>query len=341
MRRTPADAFGRSRTAESALPARRLLSSEDLGWRTLLARTYRDSPVAEEFATAASPDLLVVLVTSGSYLIESRKGRSWRRAAYHPGSVGVTAPGNVSVLRWRSTAPEPLESLHIHIGGALVEETCRLLGEEGLRTPGPLPDALHLDDQLVVAAGRAISRGLREGVGPLYADSLAQTLAVHLLYRAHGRVSPVTGGPGPASPWSGGPAASGKAVLGPRALGLVTSYMREHLHEDIRLDDLAAQANLSKYHLLRMFASSTGFTPHRYLTRLRLDHASDLLRDTSQTILQVSIACGYRSPGQFAAAFRRRYGVAPSEFRRSHGLVPADGAIPGDAAAIEGENDGA
>jgi AraC family transcriptional regulator len=298
------DAFGRSRLAERALPAERLLSSDDLGWRTILARTYRDSSQAEQFTTAASPDLFVVLVTSGTYVIESRKGRSWHRATYHPGSVGVTAPGNVSVLRWHSTFPQRLESLHLYISAEMLDETSWTLDGQGLCRPQRLPDLLVLEDPLVTAAGCAIGRALREGASSLYADSIAQTLAVHLLYRA-GRdfFSPVVQGPR-------------STALSERALSRVTSYMREHLHEDVNLDDLAAQANLSKYHLLRVFAKSTGFTPHRYLTRLRLRQAADLLRDTSQTVLQISIACGYHSPGQFAAAFRRQYGASPTEFRR-------------------------
>jgi AraC family transcriptional regulator len=106
------------------------------------------------------------------------------------------------------------------------------------------------------------------------------------------------------------------AALGGPALRRVTGYMHEHLHEDVRLDDLAAQANLSKYHLLRLFTQATGFTPHRYLVRLRTNRAADLLRDTAQPVLHISTACGYRSPGQFTAAFRRRFGMSPREFRR-------------------------
>ena len=81
----------------------------------------------------------------------------------------------------------------------------------------------------------------------------------------------------------------------------ITAYMHEHLHEDVSLDDLAAQAAVSKYHLLRSFAKSTGFTPYRYLVRLRMCRAANLLRDTGQPVLQISTACGYRSPGQFPA----------------------------------------
>lgn len=81
------------------LPSRMLRSSDGLGWRSVHASVWRDPPVAEEFRLAPSADLLVVLVTSGSYRIGSWGGRSWREAAYRPGSLGVTAPGRGVRLR--------------------------------------------------------------------------------------------------------------------------------------------------------------------------------------------------------------------------------------------------
>jgi AraC family transcriptional regulator len=264
-------------------PGRQVLSSERLGWRTVLARTYADPMRVAEFAPARSADLLVVLVTKGSYVIESGKGQ----ARYRPGSIGVTAPGNASVLRWWSTSEQPLESLHITVSAGLIAETGQALGRMDV------PDALELDDPVVLGACQAIGRAVRDRAPALYADSMALALAAHLLY---------------------GPDVEAPAKE--RTVARVTAYMREHLHEDVNLDDLAAQANLSKYHLLRMFKASTGFTPHRYLVDLRMRRAAQLLSNRDRSVLQVAVECGYRSPGQFAAAFRRMYGVSPGEWRQ-------------------------
>jgi AraC family transcriptional regulator len=298
-RRSWEEIFARSLLAEHSLPGRLKLCSGILGWRTMLARTYQDPPHAEQFSTAQSCDLLVVLVTGGTYTIESRKGRRWQQASYRPGSVGVTAPGNVSVLRWRATSAQPLESLHMHLSADLLDEVSDELGENGSWSRR-LPDALLLDDPLITAAGQAVGRALQRRAPALYADSLAHLLATHLLYGAN------PDGLGGAPP----------TALAQTAIRRVTAYMHEHLHEDVRLDDLSTEANVSKYHLLRSFSKATGFTPHRYLMHLRMSRAADLLRDTGQPVFQISMACGYRSPGQFTAAFRRRFGVSPTEFRR-------------------------
>jgi AraC family transcriptional regulator len=296
--RSADEIFARSLQADRALPGERILSSEGLGWRTMLARTYRDPARAEQFSTAQSRDLLLVLVVSGTYTIESRGRGRWRRADYRAGAVGVTAPGNVSVLRWQATSAQPMESLHLYLSEDLLETTAAELGDGAW--PLRLPDALSLDDDLVTAAARAAGRALRHRAPSLYADAIAQMLVTHVLY-------------GPAA----GPAtASEPGALGETLIRRVTGYMHEHLHEDVRLDELAAQANLSKYHLLRSFAKSTGLTPHRYLVDLRMGRAAELLRDTRQPVTQIATACGYTSPGQFAAAFRRRYGMPPTQFRR-------------------------
>lgn len=284
-------------TVDRVLPARRLNSSDDLGWRNLVARTYEDQPHADEFSTTPTPALLVVLVTSGNYAIESYGDGRWRRADYHPGAIGVSAPVTSATLRWRALSGERMTSLHLYLCPDLIEQTSRDLGG-----PNRLPDTLLLDDPLIASMGGAINEALRCRAPALYADSLAQALTVHLLHTNQAaRTSEES--------------TLGRSTLGPSTLGTVIGYMREHLAEDITLDDLAAQVNLSKFHLLRMFKKSTGTTPHRYLVRLRLGRAAKLLQHSRLTVLQIAVQCGYQSPGQFSATFRRNYGVSPREYR--------------------------
>ena len=97
--------------------------------------------------------------------------------------------------------------------------------------------------------------------------------------------------------------------------------MRAHLADNVELADLAALVTLSRYHFLRAFSASTGLTPHRYLTRLRMQAAEGLLRGTGRSVLQIALDCGYRSAGRFTAAFRREYGVTPSAIRGAGGAT--------------------
>jgi AraC family transcriptional regulator len=276
--------------APDGLPSRLLRSSDALGWRTVRALTYADPAEADPFVSG-SDSLLVVLVAGGRYRIESRHGSSWRAASYRPGSIGVTAPGNTSVLRWRSTSPEPMTSLHLQLDPAAAGGVS-------------FPDALSLDDPYVAVSARTLSQALSADAPALYADSLAQALAARL---AHLAGQPVRRSRAP------------RAAVLPLSdveVGRVVEYMRAHLGDDLTVDDLAAVARVSKFHFIRAFAMAAGVTPYRYLRRMRLETAAELLRRSPASVARIALECGYRSTGQFARAFRAEYGVPPTLFRR-------------------------
>ncbi|HWM06057.1 MAG TPA: helix-turn-helix transcriptional regulator [Actinophytocola sp.] len=277
-----------------ALPARLLAASEDLGWTDVSARRYRDDPVAGPFTTAASPDLLVVLVTAGTYAIESHTRPAPVRAVYRPGSVGITAPGRASTLRWEALTPEPMESVHLLLTAQMLDRTA---AELGVPRPGNRLDTLVADDLLLTGAATQLAWALDAQAPPLVADAAAQLLAAHVVGRRADRPAP----PG----------------LPPATLRRVVGHLHDRLAEEITLDDLAAVANLSKFHLLRRFRASTGRTPARFLTDLRTQRAALLLRTTDRPVATIAHQCGYRNPSQFAAAFRRRYGASPAAYRRA------------------------
>ncbi len=104
--------------------------------------------------------------------------------------------------------------------------------------------------------------------------------------------------------------------LAPRTLARLKNHIADHLATPISLDDLAAVAGLSRFHLCRSFREATGLPPHAYVTRERLARARCLLRTTDLSIAQVAAACGFGSAGQFATAFRKALGSSPSAFRR-------------------------
>jgi AraC-like DNA-binding protein len=85
--------------------------------------------------------------------------------------------------------------------------------------------------------------------------------------------------------------------------------------EPLSLDDLARQAALSPFHFLRLFRRAFGETPHRYLTRVRIEAAKRLLL-ADAPVTDVCLDVGFQSLGSFSALFARRVGAPPSAFRR-------------------------
>jgi AraC-like DNA-binding protein len=123
----------------------------------------------------------------------------------------------------------------------------------------------------------------------------------------------------------------------------VIAYMHERLGEQITVDDMARIAMFSKFHFSRVFRNSTGISPGRFLSALRLEEAKTLLVSTTMSIADVSNHVGYSSLGTFSYRFKRAVGVSPSVYRATGGLFTrelaygeADAVGAGDA-TIRGE----
>ncbi len=97
-------------------------------------------------------------------------------------------------------------------------------------------------------------------------------------------------------------------------------YVEERLDEDLDLRAVSKAAGLSHAHFQRIFKALTGETLGTYVRSRRLANALDLLRTTDQRVLDVAIAAGFESQEAFARAFKKAYGMTPTDYRRlGHG----------------------
>jgi AraC-like DNA-binding protein len=94
------------------------------------------------------------------------------------------------------------------------------------------------------------------------------------------------------------------------------AFLEENLTRDLDINDVARAASLSPFYLSRIFKARYGVPPYRYLINLRIDHASELLRDSSLTVTQICHRSGFNSLSHFITTFRRHTGVSPSQYRR-------------------------
>jgi AraC family transcriptional regulator, regulatory protein of adaptative response / methylphosphotriester-DNA alkyltransferase methyltransferase len=84
---------------------------------------------------------------------------------------------------------------------------------------------------------------------------------------------------------------------------------------DLSLDDIARRVASSRRQLQRAYAEIGQTTFRDHLTRVRMQKAAEMLSTRTLTVREVAHRVGYRQPAQFAKAFRRYQGVAPSDFR--------------------------
>ncbi|MFV0341480.1 MAG: AraC family transcriptional regulator [Anaerocolumna sp.] len=95
----------------------------------------------------------------------------------------------------------------------------------------------------------------------------------------------------------------------------IVSYITEHLHEDLTLEQMANRVSLSPYYFLRVFQKETGFTPHKYLIQARIHYAKFLLKTTSISVKEIGFNCGFKTESSFCTTFRKWESMTPSEYR--------------------------
>ena len=84
---------------------------------------------------------------------------------------------------------------------------------------------------------------------------------------------------------------------------------------DLSLDDIARRVASSRRQLQRAYSEIGETTFRDHLTQVRMERAAELLHSRRLTVRDVAYRVGYRQPAQFAKAFRRHHGVAPSDYR--------------------------
>ncbi|MDF2722337.1 MAG: AraC family transcriptional regulator [Paenibacillus sp.] len=92
-------------------------------------------------------------------------------------------------------------------------------------------------------------------------------------------------------------------------------YIHNHYNEPLHRELLAQKASLSMSYFSSLFKKHTGYTPVKYITKIRLDNAKLLLRQKHKSIADVARAVGYEDPLYFAKVFTNEFGVPPREYR--------------------------
>ena len=276
---------------EQGLRARRQESSRT----SLLVQRVVNGPVMDEVCLPGTPDVRLVLAESGWTTSIVRVGGRCSRHEWGPGQLCLNVPGVPIVSSYRAAGT--LRSVQLDLPAATVERTVEQLG-------GPAVDldsvaaSVASGDPLLAEVIRTVVGA--DEVGDLYAESAAAFLAVHLLTRHSGR-------PRPRMP-----------LREDARVRAVVDVMRDRMAEPLTLTDLAGEVHLTVYHFVRVFKEATGETPHRFLTRIRLEQAERLLRATALPVAAIAPRCGFASPGALSTAFLRHTGLRPSAYRVTH-----------------------
>lgn len=100
--------------------------------------------------------------------------------------------------------------------------------------------------------------------------------------------------------------------------------VKEEIEKEIAFDkfpkktvvELANEAGIGRNALQSGFREIYGSNIKEYMLQVRMERARQFLEEGRKTMKQIAICCGYRSQGNFTAAFRKMYGVAPTEYQQ-------------------------
>ena len=249
-------------------------------------------PVKEPYLQVHRENALGMLLRAGSMEFGPRRS-ALKRTTFDAGEMGLCTPHSE---QWIGTAD--MEHLIVGISDAALAAACDgVSGGVELRPQWKLADA-RLSSLLAAVNSERVA-GFPSG--RLFLDSVEQALAAALVngYAVHHR---------PVRTYRGG--------LSPARLRRVKEFVHAKMEDELSLHDLAQSVGLNTAHFSEMFRKSTGETPHQFVLRVRVERAKEMLRTAEMRVLDVAIACGFKTQQHFAHVFRQLSGASPTEYRR-------------------------
>lgn len=235
--------------------------------------------------------VLAMALRSGSIEIGLHRSKM-RRFAYSTGEMRLTSH---HLEKWYRI--DGLHVMTIAISGAALRAAAdETAGEVELRSTD------NLVDRRVGALAAAVNAERSAGFssGRLFLDSIEQALAIALVNGygvRHQSLSAYQGG------------------LGSARLRRIKELVDAKMEDELSLDEMAQSVELSTAHFARMFRKSTGETPHQFVLRQRVERAKEMLRSANARIIDVAVACGFKTQQHFAQVFRQVCGASPTEYR--------------------------
>jgi AraC family transcriptional regulator len=273
---------------------KREASSAGLGWSTMFASLQREEPFRGRFE--ANANALLVTAASGPVDITYRiDGRVVSRHLQEKGIFFLPPRRDCEV-----TLNTPLNSIHVYLRPELFsgsEDKAQnsdfgllpLLGE-----PEPLTsNLLAVVEEMVREGDTSCS---------LLADSISHAIANRLVV-LNARKRNAT--------------CAVERQLSTRSVRSVRDFVEANISDCITLDDLAAICGVSPEYFIRVFKSSLGVSPHRYVVGVRIHHAKLLLTDPNIGLAEVARQCGFAHQQHFTNTFRRMTGLSPGAYRRA------------------------
>jgi AraC family transcriptional regulator len=279
------------------LPDLPVLSSKSKGWNGIVVE-YRHHPANELASPPLSQHLITLNCGNPYHLVQRLNGQVYEGQVV-AGDIILTPASRPTEWIWDNE----VDVVHLCLEPAFIAKVATQAIEVDAAQV-EIFNRFAASDAQIQQIGRSLLAELEsEKLGNrLYAESLANVLAVHLL-RNYTTVEQAV------RQYSGG--------LPKSKLQEAIAHIQEHLERDLSLDELAAEVNLSAYHFARLFKQSTGLAPHQYQIRCRVERAKELLQKGEMTISEVATLVGFYDQSHLNRHFKRIVGVSPKVIQQN------------------------
>lgn len=271
-----------------------LSSSQSLAWKDIQFAHYRHHPYVLP-KHCYSQYLIKIFLTEGE-VIRSLNDEE-RVEKVRSGDIVVIPPNTVHHASWQQEIEFALLSFQPKLVESLVVK-----GED-VPSVEVLPQ-FAISDPLVSGIGMTIKTQFEndEEFCYEYMSILCKEIAIHLL-KKYSRLS------------LGNVA---KNNLAEQKLCFVQTYIEHNLGEQLTLDIISQQVNLSKFYLCRLFTKHLDISPRQYIIQRRIALAKQLLKEErSMQIVDIALGCGFASHSHFNRQFNKSVGMSPKAYRNS------------------------
>lgn len=100
-------------------------------------------------------------------------------------------------------------------------------------------------------------------------------------------------------------------------LSSILNYINDHFSEKISLKTLSEKEHMNYYYMSHFFKSTTGLTFQEYLNNYRLDKSLEFIGDMQNSITEIAYSCGFANAKAYSTAFKNKFGILPSEYRKT------------------------
>lgn len=278
-----------------------LATSTGLGWSSLSVELRSHGACETPTVIAQRVEICLVVAGNKNGFVRRTEAGLVQEAAPRAGAIWLSPAGAGKEIT--ISAPIP-QTMHLYLPTTLFD---RLHDDFNLPV-APARSIRHLAgirDEVIEVIGRSLLTELdnETSAGRMYVETISLSLAARLL-RIHSDNE-------------------GCASLEPSTLEIdrgrlrrVLDYIAASLGDDITLGTMAEVAGYSPFHFARKFTVAIGVTPHRYVSRMRLEKAMAELARGKVSVAEVALNAHFSSQASFTRAFHRATGMTPKEYRR-------------------------